>query len=778
MLHSVWISLLAFVDLAISGKTEIYRFRDQRHSGILPGVCRYGSRLECCYGWKKNYKGHCEAVCEHGCKHGECIGANKCKCYPGFTGKTCNQDFNECGLKPRPCVHRCMNTHGSYKCYCLNGYMLMPDNTCANSRTCAMVNCQYGCENVKGEIHCLCPSSGLQLGPDGKTCVDIDECATSRSLCPPLRKCVNTFGSYFCKCQTGYELKYVDGKYKCIDRDECAARTHSCSPHAICHNTQGSFSCKCKPGFRGSGFHCSVKPSLQGNLEGEQGSTDEILNAVPEIPYNEAPVILGGSREDLKKTLASRTNGRTSEVVKKAIPRPVATSPSPDHLQPFDYEDGVYIGNQDEKELDMAYEGNKDVVENYIDSEELTRRGDVFGKWSLFLMASKLLQFAVSLSSVMHEAMDRLGVGMLRGIKMCGFMSPELEGRGNPPDGAIFSRLPRRVAYKWGWFTCLVSGMWMHGRMRGNHKHRSWVAWILDDCCCSPTVDILDGGDGFAYDVPGCVHYLCTALWSGILVFPYQTVMQPVSTLTTIGLPYTPGLKSEPWQQSLNATAIFPLSLHILLHPAGSNSKCPEAFDKVPHMRLFYKIRTHVHRRNEATVFSPVLGKKEVTVQEPLNDDFPVDCNFNQGVCEWIQSTEDDFDWKVADLLNGIKYYMTVPAFVGLENEVGHLKLLVGDLVPKKDFCLTFKYRLAGERIGNLRVFPTDGDLSIWERTRDKEEGWKDGNVTITAKNHSETQRNIVFEAERGKGSTGEIGLDSVILTSGPCREENLENDD
>ncbi|KPP59686.1 hypothetical protein Z043_122369 [Scleropages formosus] len=31
------------------------------------------------------------ALCQHGCKHGECVGPNKCKCFPGFTGKTCNQ---------------------------------------------------------------------------------------------------------------------------------------------------------------------------------------------------------------------------------------------------------------------------------------------------------------------------------------------------------------------------------------------------------------------------------------------------------------------------------------------------------------------------------------------------------------------------------------------------------------------------------------------------------------------------------------------------------------
>ncbi|TRZ00088.1 hypothetical protein DNTS_004640 [Danionella cerebrum] len=181
------------------------------------GVCRYGSRIECCYGWKKNNKGHCEAQCEPGCKHGECVGPNKCKCFPGYTGKTCSQDLNECGLKPRPCEHRCMNTFGSYMCYCLNGYMLLADGSCANSRTCSLAHCQYGCEEVDSEVRCLCPSPGLQLGDDGKTCQDVNECASN---------------------------------------------THTCSHHAECINTLGSFKCKCKQGFRGSGFHCSAIPDF------------------------------------------------------------------------------------------------------------------------------------------------------------------------------------------------------------------------------------------------------------------------------------------------------------------------------------------------------------------------------------------------------------------------------------------------------------------------------------------------------------------------------------
>lgn len=31
----------------------------------------------------------------------------------------------------------------------------------------------------------------------------------------------------------------------------------------------------------------------------------------------------------------------------------------------------------------------------------------------------------------------------------------------------------------------------------------------------------------------------------------------------------------------------------------------------------------------------------------------------------------------------------------------------------------------------------------------------------------------IVFEAQRGKGVGGEIGLDNVVLTSGACQEDD-----
>uniref|UniRef100_W5MV34 EGF-like-domain, multiple 6 n=1 Tax=Lepisosteus oculatus TaxID=7918 RepID=W5MV34_LEPOC len=560
MMPITWISVLSFFLYISTGNADIYRMlrhNRQVSSGTQPGVCRYGRRLECCYGWKKNDKGQCEALCEHGCKHGECVGPNKCKCFPGYTGKACNQDLNECGLKPRPCEHRCMNTHGSYMCYCLNGYMLMADGSCANSRTCIMAHCQYGCEEVQGEVRCLCPSAGLQLGPDERTCVDVDECSTGKRLCPYNRRCVNTFGSYYCKCQIGFDLEYVDGKYDCVDVDECASNTHKCSPQAQCLNTHGSYKCKCKPGFRGSGFDCSVKPFFQNSWDGDKGSADDFLNAIPDSPSKESPRILGNGKDPLTKLVVDNNRELEGEQRKNVIPEPQPTAPPKNRLQPFDYEDGIYIGGSVEEKdpEDDVFLEEEDNLENQIESKETSRRGDVF---------------------------------------------------------------------------------------------------------------------------------------------------------------------------------------------------IPEEYK---------------------SVIGRLTVTKEAPAVVPGHEEFIIDCSFNQGACEWMQDTEDDFDWSVADHDNGIGYYMAVPGFVGERKDVGRLKLLLSDSASQSGFCLTFNYRLIGERIGKLRILLDDSGSPLWERSKSRDESWQTELVTVSWSKAA--PEHVVFEAERGKGKAGEIGLDDVVLTSGSCQEDD-----
>lgn len=46
---------------------------------------------KCCAGYEKNKAGdRCIPLCSDGCKHGDCIAPETCRCDQGYVGKTCN----------------------------------------------------------------------------------------------------------------------------------------------------------------------------------------------------------------------------------------------------------------------------------------------------------------------------------------------------------------------------------------------------------------------------------------------------------------------------------------------------------------------------------------------------------------------------------------------------------------------------------------------------------------------------------------------------------------
>lgn len=58
------------------------------------------------------------------------------------------------------------------------------------------------CVNIEGSFRCVC-DSGYRSGPDGKHCMDIDECASN-----PCQhgKCYNSPGSFRCECLPGFNI--------------------------------------------------------------------------------------------------------------------------------------------------------------------------------------------------------------------------------------------------------------------------------------------------------------------------------------------------------------------------------------------------------------------------------------------------------------------------------------------------------------------------------------------------------------------------------------------
>lgn len=86
-------------------------------------------------------------------------------------------------------------------CSCYSGYEMIND-TCVDVDECQVNNggCFAICFNTPGSYQCSCPS-GFTTGPDGKSCIDKNECLLRNGHGPCQDKCTNVPGSYVCSCE-------------------------------------------------------------------------------------------------------------------------------------------------------------------------------------------------------------------------------------------------------------------------------------------------------------------------------------------------------------------------------------------------------------------------------------------------------------------------------------------------------------------------------------------------------------------------------------------------
>ncbi|UYV71427.1 dp [Cordylochernes scorpioides] len=235
-----------------------------QHSGCPPreacvteGYCQLGCRHNNdCHSTETCVQNQCKNPCEIKGVCGPnaiCLVSNheaRCECNPGFEGSptpilgckrkvticspsiTCPTGLTCVGERCRAPCSNCVEGE-----MCVNGVcmvMCSTDTNCPVGEICLQQYCRVGCRtdsdchlNEECQMNrCTCKAG---FSPSSRGCEDTNECLSSP--CHPTALCVNTHGSYTCRCKEG---DIGDGYSGCRSAGECPRGNSDCPPNSAC----------------------------------------------------------------------------------------------------------------------------------------------------------------------------------------------------------------------------------------------------------------------------------------------------------------------------------------------------------------------------------------------------------------------------------------------------------------------------------------------------------------------------------------------------------------
>lgn len=171
-------------------------------------------------------------------------------------------------------------------------------------------------------------------------------------------------------------------------------------------------------------------------------------------------------------------------------------------------------------------------------------------------------------------------------------------------------------------------------------------------------------------------------------------------------------------------------------------------------------------------------AKQKTTPEPPTRGE--VQCNFDtRTLCQFTQTTADEFDWVLnkgitssapetgpRSDVSSTGYYIYAEASFPRQNG-DRAQLFSPKLIG--DYCLQFYYYMYGAQMGALHVVVLVGAqrTKLGSITGDRGQKWYKVDTDI----RSAQAYQIVFEAERGIGYTGDIALDEIRLKPGKCNQ-------
>lgn len=123
-------------------------------------------------------------------------------------------------------------------------------------------------------------------------------------------------------------------------------------------------------------------------------------------------------------------------------------------------------------------------------------------------------------------------------------------------------------------------------------------------------------------------------------------------------------------------------------------------------------------------------------------------------------------------------HYLYIEASNAGNGQIARLKL--DGLVTNNggSRCLRFWYSMNGYHVGALRVLQSDSSTNFqrvqrWEMTKDQKIRWKEAAVDLTLPSSA---GNVEFEAVTTGFYSGDIAIDNVLFSFGPCQTVSTGN--